>query len=91
MKDMLFGLVGGLGLFLFGMGYLSEGLKLAAGDRLRSLLGKMTRWPLIAMLMGAGVTCLVQSSSATTVMVVGLVNAGPELTLMVEPISWAIT
>jgi len=75
-KDMIFGLIGGLGLFLFGMGYLSDGLKNAAGDSLRRLLGKVTRFPLIAMLVGAGVTCLVQSSSATTVMIVGLVNAG---------------
>jgi len=75
-KDMIFGLVGGLGLFLFGMGYLSEGLKNAAGDSLRHLLGKVTKYPLVAMLVGAGVTCLVQSSSATTVMTVGLVNAG---------------
>jgi len=74
--DMLFGTIGGLGLFLFGMGMLSDGLKAAAGDRLRSLLAKITKWPLMAMLVGAGVTCLVQSSSATTVIVIGLVNAG---------------
>ncbi|MDY6913081.1 MAG: Na/Pi cotransporter family protein [Planctomycetota bacterium] len=75
-KDMLFGTVGGLGLFLFGMGYLSDGLKLAAGENLRRMLSKVTRWRVLALLIGAGVTCLVQSSSATTVMVVGLVNAG---------------
>ncbi len=74
--ETVFGAVGGLGLFLFGMGRLSDGLKRAAGDSLRRLLEKITRWSLIAMLVGAGVTCLIQSSSATTVMVVGLVNAG---------------
>ena len=75
-REMLFTALGGLGLFLFGMGYLSDGLKMAAGDNLRRLLGKVTRWPILALLIGAGVTCLIQSSSATTVIVVGLVNAG---------------
>ena len=75
-RDMLFGTVGGLGLFLFGMGMLSDGLKAAAGDSLRRLLAKITKWRWMAMLVGAGVTCLIQSSSATTVMVVGLVHAG---------------
>ncbi len=76
MKDMIFGTIGGLALFLFGMGMLSEGLKKAAGNRLKMLLEKMTRHRMIAYLVGAGVTCLIQSSSATTVIVVGLVNAG---------------
>ena len=76
MQDTIFGVVGGLALFLYGMGMLSDGLKAASGNRLRSLLGKMTRWPFVAMLVGAGATVLVQSSSATTVMVVGLINAG---------------
>jgi len=74
--DTVFGLVGGIGLFLFGMGHLSDGLKRAAGDSLRKLLEKITRWSFVAMLVGAGVTCLIQSSSAATVMVVGLVDAG---------------
>ncbi|MCD4825712.1 MAG: Na/Pi symporter, partial [Phycisphaerae bacterium] len=74
--DMIFGTVGGLALFLYGMGLLSDGLKLAAGDSLRSMLEKVTRFRLTALLTGAGVTCLIQSSSATTVMVVGLINAG---------------
>ncbi len=69
-------MVGGLGLFLFGMGYLSGGLKRAAGDSLRKLLEKITKWPLIAMLVGAGVTCLVQCSAGAAVMVVGLVSGG---------------
>ena len=74
--DMVFHTVGGLGLFLFGMELLSDALKRAAGDRLRRLLEKVTRRPILALLVGAGVTCLIQSSSGTTVMVVGLVNAG---------------
>ncbi len=76
MREIIFGVVGGLAVFLYGMGLLSEGLKSAAGDRLRQVLERITRWPLIAMLTGAGVTCLIQSSSATAVIVVGLVNAG---------------
>jgi len=75
-RDMIFHTVGGLGLFLFGMGLLSDGLKKSAGDRLRRLLQIVTKWRLMALLVGAAVTCLIQSSSATTVMVVGLVNAG---------------
>lgn len=75
-KAIVFGTVGGLGLFLYGMGLLSDGLKAAAGNRLRNLLATITKWNWMAMLVGAGVTCLVQSSSATTVMVVGLVHAG---------------
>lgn len=72
----VFGAVGGLALFLFGMGHLSDGLRRAAGETLRRSLEKITKWSLVAMLIGAGVTCLIQSSSATTVMVVGLANAG---------------
>ncbi|MHC4716942.1 MAG: Na/Pi cotransporter family protein, partial [Planctomycetota bacterium] len=75
-KEMIFGTVGGLGLFLYGMGLLSEGLKKAAGERLKRLLEMVTKWPLLAFGVGAGMTCLIQSSSATTVMVVGLINAG---------------
>ncbi len=75
-KEILFGTVGGLALFLYGMGMLSDGLKTAAGERLKSLLAKVTKWPIMALLVGAGVTSLIQSSSATTVIVVGLINAG---------------
>jgi phosphate:Na+ symporter len=75
-KDMIFGTVGGLGLFLFGMGFMSDGLKKVAGQRLKNLLGSLTKRRIIAVLVGAGVTCLVQSSSATTVITVGFVNAG---------------
>ncbi len=76
MKDMIFGTIGGLALFLFGIGMLSEGLKRAAGNRLRRILEKITTKPLLGLLTGAGITCLIQSSSATTVIVIGLVNAG---------------
>ena len=68
--------IGGLGLFFFGMQIMSEGLKNIAGDRLKSILAMVTKVPLVGILVGAGVTCLIQSSSATTVMVVGFVNAG---------------
>jgi len=74
-KDMIFGTVGGLGLFLFGMELLSGGLKKAAGKRIRKLLSSLTKHRVIAMLVGALTTCLIQSSSATTVMTVGFVNA----------------
>ena len=74
-QEMIFHTIGGLALFLFGMGMLSDGLKKAAGDRLRSLLEKVTRRPIFGLAVGAGITALIQSSSATTVMVIGLVNA----------------
>jgi len=75
-KEMIFGMVGGLGLFLFGMGLLSEGLRKVAGQKLKSIMGSLTKHRIIAVLLGALTTCLIQSSSATTVMTVGLVNAG---------------
>ena len=75
-RDMIFGTIGGFGLFLFGMQLMTDGLKKAAGQKLKSLLEALTKRRLVAVLMGALVTCLVQSSSATTVMSVGLVNAG---------------
>jgi phosphate:Na+ symporter len=75
-KEMIFLTMGGLGLFLFGMGLMSDGLKKVAGQKLKNILESMTKRALIAFLVGAGVTTLVQSSSATTVMVVGFVNAG---------------
>jgi len=74
--DVVFKTVGGLGLFLFGMGLMSGGLKKVAGRKLRSLLESLTRQPVVAVLVGALVTCLIQSSSAATVMTVGFVNAG---------------
>jgi phosphate:Na+ symporter len=75
-KDTIFYTVGGLGFFLFGMSVLSEGLKKAAGQRVRQLLSALTKHRVIAVLVGAATTCLIQSSSATTVMTVGFVNAG---------------
>ena len=75
-KDMIFGTVGGLGMFLFGMSLLSEGLKKVAGQKLKSLLESLTKRRVIAVMVGALVTALIQSSSATTVMTVGFVNAG---------------
>ena len=74
--EVLFTTVGGLGLFLIGMGMMSEGLKEVAGQELRKILESMTKQPLVGFGMGMFVTGLVQSSSATTVMVIGLVNAG---------------
>jgi phosphate:Na+ symporter len=75
-KELIFGLVGGLGFFFLGMQIMSEGLKKLAGDRLKAILHMATKISIIGVLVGAGVTCLIQSSSATTVMVVGFVNAG---------------
>ncbi len=74
--NIIFGAVGGLGFFLFGMGLLSEGIKAVAGNRMKDFLGALTRKRLMAVLLGALATMLVQSSSATTVMTVGFVNAG---------------
>ncbi|MFH2115849.1 MAG: Na/Pi symporter, partial [Spirochaetota bacterium] len=69
-------LVGALGLFLFGMKILSESIQRAAGDTLKRTLNLMTGTTFKALLTGIGMTALVQSSSATTVMVVSFVNAG---------------
>ena len=73
---MVFTVAGGLGLFLYGMQLMGDGLQKAAGDKLRKLLEMLTTAPLLGVTVGAIVTVLVQSSSATTVMVVGFVNAG---------------
>ena len=69
-------LMGGLGLFLYGMKLMGDGLENAAGEGLKKILEKVTSNPLVAVLVGAAVTAVIQSSSATTVMVVGFVNAG---------------
>ena len=69
-------LFGGLGAFLFGMHYMGEGLQLAAGTRMKNLLEKLTRNPVIGFLVGMVVTVVIQSSAATTVMVMGFINAG---------------
>lgn len=70
------GLLGAVGLFLYGMKVMSEGLQKAAGDRLRNILGAMTRNRFSGLLTGIVITALIQSSSASTVMVVSFVNAG---------------
>ncbi|MDT8440950.1 MAG: Na/Pi cotransporter family protein [Desulfuromonadales bacterium] len=75
-QQLIFGLLGGLGLFLFGMKIMSEGLQKIAGDRMRKILGALTNNRFVGTLVGIAVTAIIQSSSATTVMVVGFVNAG---------------
>ncbi len=73
---MIFLLLGGLGMFLYGMKMMSDGLENVAGDRMRHTLEMLTSNRFAAVGVGAGVTAVIQSSSATTVMVVGFVNAG---------------
>uniref|UniRef100_UPI003D81352C Na/Pi cotransporter family protein n=1 Tax=Trichloromonas sp. TaxID=3069249 RepID=UPI003D81352C len=75
-EKLVFGLVGGLGLFLFGMKIMSEGLQKIAGARMRKILAALTNNRIVGTLVGLAVTAIIQSSSATTVMVVGFVNAG---------------
>ena len=72
----LLSMVGGLALFLFGMHVLSEGLEKVSGGKLEKILENLTSNRFKAVLLGAGVTAVIQSSSATTVMVVGFVNSG---------------
>lgn len=74
-QEMLFAFIGGLGLFLFGLRTMSEALQMLAGDRMRRILEKGTRTPIRGVLTGTLVSGLIQSSSATTVLTVGLVNA----------------
>ncbi len=69
-------LLGGLGAFLFGMKYMGDGLELAAGSKMKDLLEKLTRNKILGFLLGTFVTVVIQSSSATTVMVMGFINAG---------------
>lgn len=75
-QEMLFSFLGGLGIFLFGIKYMGDGLQRAAGDRLREVLNHFTATPIRAVLAGIIVTGLIQSSSGTTVLTVGLVSAG---------------
>jgi phosphate:Na+ symporter len=74
-SDVL-GLLGGLALFLYGMQMMSAGLEAAAGNRMKRILEKLTANRFLGVLVGAGITAAIQSSSATTVMVVGFVNSG---------------
>ena len=72
----VFSLLGGLGMFLYGMNLMADGLQKTAGDKLRQFLGMLTNNRLLGVLLGTAITAIIQSSSATTVMVVGFVNAG---------------
>ncbi len=75
-QEMLFQFLGGLGIFLFSIKYMGDGLQRAAGDRLRDILDRFTTNPFMGVLVGIIVTVLIQSSSGTTVITVGLVSAG---------------
>lgn len=75
-QDIIFRFIGGLGIFLFAIQYMSSGLQKAAGDKMRELLARYTSNPIKGVIVGIVVTVLIQTSSGTTVMTVGLVNAG---------------
>ena len=72
----VFGLLGGLAIFIFGMNMMSESLQKAAGEKMKKILGILTINPVMGVLAGALTTAVLQSSSATTVMVIGFVSAG---------------
>lgn len=74
--QMLIKFIGGLGMFLYGMDSMADGLQKSAGHKMQQLLGALTSNRIMGVLLGAGITAIIQSSSATTVMVVGFVNAG---------------
>ena len=74
--QMIITMLGGLALFIFGMNFMSDGLQKSAGDKMRNILAMLTKNPLLGVLAGALVTAVLQSSSATTVMVIGFVSAG---------------
>lgn len=76
LQEMIFGFIGGLGIFLFGIKYMGDGLQAAAGDRLRDILDRFTTNPLMGVFAGMFITMLIQSSSGTTVLTVALVSAG---------------
>ena len=69
-------ILAGLGLFLFGIDYMGDGLKNFSGDKLKGIIDKYTSSPLKGILVGAGVTCLIQSSSGTTALTIGLIRSG---------------
>ena len=73
--SMILSLLSGVAMFLFGMLLMGDGLKMVAGNKLEKFLYKMTNTPIKGLALGAGVTCVIQSSSATTVMVIGFVNS----------------
>ena len=74
--EIAISLLGGLGLFLYGMNLMAEGLQKSAGDKLKKIVEKLTSNTVMGVLVGTVVTAIIQSSSAATVMVVGFVNAG---------------
>ena len=74
MFEMIIGMMGGLALFLYGMKMMSNGLELVAGNQMKTILEKLTSNKFVAIFVGIAVTALVQSSSATTVMLVTFVN-----------------
>ena len=74
--DLIIPFAGGLGMFIYGMQIMSQGLENAAGNKMKSILEALTKNKLMGVLLGAAITAVIQSSSATTVMVVGFVNAG---------------
>ncbi|GEL78291.1 Na/Pi cotransporter family protein [Tenuibacillus multivorans] len=76
LQEMIFLFIGGLGIFLFGIKYMGDGLQKSAGDKLRDILDRFTTNPFMGVLAGIVVTILLQTSSGTTVLTIGLVNAG---------------
>ena len=74
--ELILGLLGGLALFLYGMQMMSSNLEAVAGNRMKQILERLTANRFLGVLVGAGITAIIQSSSATTVMVVGFVNSG---------------
>lgn len=75
-QDIVFNFIGGLGLFLFSIKYMGDGLQQAAGDRLRYYIDRYTSNPFLGILVGLAMSALIQSSSGVTVITVGLVSAG---------------
>ncbi|NNE54130.1 MAG: Na/Pi cotransporter family protein [Sulfitobacter sp.] len=84
--DLAIGLIGGLAIFLFGMEIMTRALKLVAGNSLKNMLARMTQNRFTGLLAGAGVTALIQSSSVTTVLLVGFISAGLMTTLQAVPV-----
>ena len=72
---MILALLGGIALFLYGMNMMSSNLEAVAGNRMKKLIDKLTTNPVLGVAVGAAITAVIQSSSATTVMVVGFVNS----------------
>ncbi len=74
--EVIFSFLGGLGIFLYGLKIMGDGLQASAGDRLRDILNKFTSNPVLGVIAGIVLTILIQSSSGTTVITIGLVTAG---------------